>query len=235
MTDQRGQGGFRQLGDLLPKIEDMRPSADTTRDGSIPSSRDLSTTTGTKSRSSISLRLGATGSVPRRILPLAEAMATGDPEAIDRSLVASLPRSVVSRMTPVWSHSSSDVYGWDGQIIDYQPSEDTTESPPHDDVAKAAALISRVTGPCPIRTIKEELARLRATTKSRGESSEDMAVAASVYAEYLEPYPKDIVVDALRAWARTEKWWPAWSELKESLDRRMRRRKGLMGCVRGML
>ena len=53
----------------------------------------------------------------------------------------------------------------------------------------------------------------------------DLTMAA--YAEYLAEYPADVVIDALRWWARVEKWWPAWSELKELLDRRVIRRKAL--------
>jgi hypothetical protein len=103
---------------------------------------------------------------------------------------------------------------------------------PLEDIKRALWMVEQTLRPAPSVTIVNELARLKVTTKSRAEAGEDLTLMLAAYAEYLSEYPSDVVVDAMRAWARNEKFWPAWSELKESLDWRVKKRRAIQAGLR---
>ncbi len=106
---------------------------------------------------------------------------------------------------------------------------------PRGDLAASLALVDGALRPAPKTVIQSELARLRVMTKSRNENQADLTMTAAAYADALAEYPADVVADALRNWAACEKWWPAWAELKDRLDRGVRKRRALRAAlVRGM-
>ncbi len=59
-----------------------------------------------------------------------------------------------------------------------------------------------------------------------------MAFQLAIYADELANYPQDVVIDALRCWAESEQWWPAWAPLKALLDDRVKKRRALRQALR---
>lgn len=130
-----------------------------------------------------------------------------------------------SKLQPTW-HDRYDEYGWCGEFIGY-----AAVDAPAQDLMVARNLVAETTRGAPATLVKAELARLRLVTKARNETSDDLKAMFAVYAEYLSDYPPDVVAHACRWWARNEKFWPAWAELKEHLDRAMRKRKAIGKAV----
>ncbi len=100
------------------------------------------------------------------------------------------------------------------------------------DVSAAVNLVEATLKPCPAAVIGQELLRLKLRTKNRAQSEHELAFQIAIYADDLADYPQDVVVDALRYWAKNEKWWPAWAELKPLLDDRVERRRALIKVLR---
>jgi hypothetical protein len=136
---------------------------------------------------------------------------------------------VTSALRPVWDDHVGP-YGWDGEIVGYDLGG---VSLPFDAIAEARALVLAALAPAPLGTIQAELARMKISTKSRADGEAEGRLAAAVFAEYLSAYPADVVIWACRKWARTEKWWPSWAELKDLLDRGVRRRAALAKILGG--
>jgi hypothetical protein len=70
-------------------------------------------------------------------------------------------------------------------------------------------------GPGPItgNPTMDELYRLRLVTACRDSHEEDLAALFWWYAEELAAYSNEVVRTACREWSRTQKFWPALSEL----------------------
>jgi hypothetical protein len=85
--------------------------------------------------------------------------------------------------------------------------------------------------PAPGPMIAKEIARLGMVCKVRAEEVDEIKLRIGVFADELREYPADVLVDACRFWGRTEKFFPAWSELKDLLDVRVKRRKRLAAAV----
>lgn len=82
--------------------------------------------------------------------------------------------------------------------------------------------------PAPAETILKELARLELMIVPRKDGGDDNA-RRSVYADALRAYPADAAVLALRSvW----KFWPAWAELQERVERLCHRRRRLLEAAR---
>ena len=139
----------------------------------------------------------------------------------------SLPACVRSALKPVWADRVAE-YGWDGEITGYKIGN-LLEA----ERSEAYARVLVANEPAPLRIIQSELARMRVSTKSRADTEGEGKLAAAVFAENLTEYPADVVVWACRKWSRTEKWWPSWAELKDLLDRGVRRRRALLGALSG--
>jgi hypothetical protein len=115
---------------------------------------------------------------------------------------------------------------FDGQFSHYAP---ITVSP--EDRRSALELVDIALRPAPKSLILAELARLRLTTKARPECDDDLRMMAAVYAENIADYPSDVVVDALRNWARYERFWPSWAELRKELEALVKRRRSLRATL----
>jgi hypothetical protein len=62
------------------------------------------------------------------------------------------------------------------------------------------------------------LARLRALTKARNESQRELDLQAAAYVTACRHYPAFAVRHACKTLAETEKFFPAWAELKAKCD-----------------
>jgi hypothetical protein len=85
--------------------------------------------------------------------------------------------------------------------------------------------------PADTNLIDGKLAELRISTISRNASIEDLTMLFRVFGDLCAEYPADVAVDALRWWARNEKFWPALSELKVELDRRVKKRRLMLAAL----
>lgn len=169
------------------------------------------------------------GEIGAGVTRLKKALALCEPDEVDRSLQALLPPSLVQRLKPVNREFIDPVYGYDYEFIGYELSDGDI---PESDRVSARLLVDEVCRPSEPIIIFRELARLRVLTKARAESSDDLESMASIYADEMASYPQDCVVWACRKWARMEKWWPSWSELKELLDRAAKKRFALERVLR---
>jgi hypothetical protein len=100
------------------------------------------------------------------------------------------------------------------------------------DLQEARMLVAGALRPAGLSIATKELVRVSLLTKTRGgEDPVDVKTRMRVMAEQMATYPPDIVVDACRFWSNNEKFFPAWSELKDLLDVRVKRRKRLAAAV----
>lgn len=97
---------------------------------------------------------------------------------------------------------------------------------------RVLAIVEAVNVPMKEQETIFELGRLRVQTKARAEDAENMEFLLRVYAEDMREYPADIVKAACRRWARINKFFPAWAELKGEMDYLARNRKALLRVLR---
>jgi hypothetical protein len=105
------------------------------------------------------------------------------------------------------------------------------ENVPAADLERARAVVQADLLPCDDVTIAAELLRLRLTTQSKdiGDIASDVLVA--IFTDICREYPKDVVVDAMRTWSRSEVFWPAEARIRKLLDERVRRRRSLLSVL----
>jgi hypothetical protein len=119
-------------------------------------------------------------------------------------------------------------YGYDCETIGYELSLHLATQA---EIETARMLVERCMEPAADQVIKGELARLRASTKSR-EIDDDLVLVFQVMAEECASYPADVVVWALRGWARAETFYPSLAEIRDRLQRGARRRQSLLSGLR---
>lgn len=90
------------------------------------------------------------------------------------------------------------------------------------DVRAALKVVADWCRPCGGEFAAQQLGLLRTRTKMRAD--QDGKVLAMAYTDWLAAYPADVAKAACETWARTEKFFPAWAELQEPLDRLMQKR-----------
>ena len=123
---------------------------------------------------------------------------------------------------------STAEWGYDSKFVGYNFSRRDLDP---SDVRDALAVVEIALRPCPPAIVDQELLRLKILTKSQALNAEEVALQAAVYTQQLSAYPEDVVVDVLRCWRAREKWWPAWAELQELIDARMKRRIALRDAL----
>lgn len=228
MDDHQNEArGSRSIGSLATRIASS-PEALASALTTLPPS---SGTTGARSlaprpSSSTGQQLSATGAA---ILPsVAEAIALADPQALDQAIVRSLPLSVGSGLRATYRDFIDPVYGFDTEFTGFALA---MEGVLPAELMQARQMVGLHLKPAAGGLIKQELARLRVSTKSRSESADDLVMGFQVMAEECSEYPADVVVWALRGWARSEVFYPALSEIRDRLQRGARRRKALMAAL----
>lgn len=155
------------------------------------------------------------------------AMGNADAEATDKALVASLPPSLRCALRERTETLIDPNYGYDYAIVGYALGKHM----PGDDLAVGREMVAASLAPAAASVIKAELARLRASTKSRAEDDIDVAMGFQVRAEECAKYPADVVRDALRRLGRSETFYPSLSALLEALQRSARRRVSLRDAL----
>lgn len=217
---------WRTIGSLTTTLA---PSANAAASSSPASRRDTGITgwpsRGSVASSAIGPPSGATGAVAKPMLP---ALLQGrDPEATDRSIVASLPPSIRSDLRPVTEETVDPTYGWDASLVRYEVPASSSPA-----WWQAREIVAAAIMPADVQTIRLELARLRVSTKARDMPTGDLAMTLQVLAEECAEWPPDIVRAACRRWARREVWFPSLAELRDELQRVGRRRRLLAKAFR---
>ena len=182
---------------------------------------------GTTSANSLTNSLG----LPRRTaIGLAEV--PRDLPDLDR--VDSWPAQLRSLLGAArWAdYTPNDGHGWDGEIIEYGVVKNAVVTDEDAALARQYWAAYRDTcAPLDTESTVVELTKLRTKCAKRPESDADWQVTLEALLDELEPYPADLVVWALREWSAENQWWPTWKELREKLDRRVRRRRGMMASL----
>jgi pimeloyl-ACP methyl ester carboxylesterase len=214
--------GFRSIGNLTQPIVISPERLGSTLGMSLPSSE----TTGARS---LVAKPPASIGTPRSAMPaastpagIAAAMASNDPESVDRLVLASLPPSVahsLKRETRDWCDPDS---GYHFEITGYSWREPL---PPDADLDEAQALVAAAMVRAPAKVVMAELLRLAAVTKSRAESEEDQAFRFAAFRDELAEFPADVVRTALRKIARRETFFPSLAELVDQCQREFKHRR----------
>ena len=213
---QSGERGLRTIGSLTSKTGNTPSFEVTTGDGSRSRPGYSATATLPQARNTpIGMPRGVHGSGALTT----SAVAIADPDGTDRAIVKSLPRSVASILHPILSGDCHRVgYCLDGEA-------------PMGDLRSAREVVAGHLRPAPAAVIRQELARLRASTKARDEGDDDLAMRLQVLAEVCAEWPADVVVAALRGWAKAETFFPSLAEIRDALQRNGRPRQSMLRAI----
>jgi hypothetical protein len=114
-----------------------------------------------------------------------------------------------------------------GEVTGFLIKHDATDV----DIALAADLIEAAEAPLPPERLMAELVRLRFMTTTRNAGDADVATTLAAYADELSRHPGDVVRMALRS-RPGGKWWPAYEEIEEALERFGGERRMIASAVR---
>lgn len=167
---------------------------------------------GQAASSSIGRLRGGTGSVvplttvePDLPAAVEEAVATGDPRAVDKALIASLPRTL-SSLVSIATNADYEPIGLTIANVDIVPL---------DDLRTGLALVVRCLRPTLASYIAQQMAACDMVTKARPEHAMDTKARIAVFVEDLREFPADVVAEAFKFWRRTETWSPTVVDIRE--------------------
>lgn len=226
--DHRGKAGCQPIGGLIARIAGTHRTGDMTTAGSASKPTHSGTTTRQPAPAApTGMRLGEPGSVaPRNSLPAmrGEPMALSD--ATSRNPAVLLPQCVRSCLAETWI--DGDVgSGWNGVVGGYELTQPLAAEERDAAISAAESMLQ----PAGEGLIVAELGRLRMVTVSR-DVGQDLALMFAAYTDELSRYPADAIRDVLRAWPRTQRFWPSIAELVERLERIVRPRRALLDGLR---
>ncbi len=188
--------------------------------------------------SAIGRPLGETGSArpPTTLRALAPVEAPPAAEVPDvNGLVASLPQPLSSLLSTRrrWREWVDPEHGFECELVGFDLAgiEDEADAGVRATAAREAEALRQLCRPLAFPALAKELARLRVSVAKRPEGDVDYKAAVAVYAEELGKYPADLVVAALRTWARAERFWPTLAELHDRIGPKARRRLALLEAL----
>jgi hypothetical protein len=221
----RPDRGFRRIGSLTPTIANSPAVSGST----LTRSSESSVTTGRAAVTHASTGTRRSGTpVASSLSAVVAQMASGDPEATDRLLLASLPQSVARSLTPSMATWNDPAYGFDYEVTGYALA---APAPPDDDLDAARLLVATAMLPASARSVAGELARLAAVTKSRADTGEDQALRFAAFRDELGEFPIDVISSALRKIARREIFFPSLAEIRDQCQREFRHRQRLASAL----
>ena len=141
--------------------------------------------------------------------------------------MASLPASVAANLRERTREFCGE-HGFEFELLGYTLAGEISA----EDRRAATQLAVMACAPANRSLVHAELAKLWLMTAHRPQDADSGKLAAAAYADAIAPYPLDVIVDALLDWRKTEKWWPAWSELFQRLEPPMKKRRALLAAVR---
>lgn len=149
-----------------------------------------------------------------------------DFKAVEAILEQDLPESVRASLKDVWRDWTDSQGRFDCELSHYD-----FHGAPAEDVEQALAILETANKPAPPDVAAKAVTALRLRTKTRPEHANDLDALVTLFADDLSEYPADVVVDACKAWARQNKWFPSWSELIDYLDFRVRKRRRMLEAL----
>ena len=216
MDDRSPKPGSAPIGSLTSKITSSLRIVDGTGSASPMKPRSSDPATSPMPRSTpTGTPPGGTGSSEPMTSPGAMAVVAGDLQRDPGRLLKLLATSLLASR---WVTTDTDGYGMDVQPIGYELVKPISD----DDRMQLLAIVEKQLEPARPEMVVAELARVRALTVSRDQSTHDLELVAAAYAVELRQYPAEVVKQVLRAWPRSHRFWPALAELIEPMDRMMR-------------
>lgn len=88
---------------------------------------------------------------------------------------------------------------------------------PKESQAPALAAVHRAMTPARRKLVEEMIAELDCITVRRAEGEAQSALMFRAYVDRAGTYPADVIRQVVAEW--DSKWFPAWAELKERLDK----------------
>lgn len=152
-----------------------------------------------------------------------------DFQAVEGVIDRDLPETVRASLKDSWRTWT----GADGQF-DCELSRYEFGGAPDRDVDRAIAILKAANRSTPAEVAAKAVTALRLRTKARPEHKNDLDALVTIFADDLSAYPPDVVVDACKVWARENKWFPAWSELLDYLEPRVRKRRLMLDALSAM-
>jgi hypothetical protein len=152
---------------------------------------------------------------PGVVAMLSDAMNGADAAATDKRLEACLPPLVQSRI------GSGDL------VANFLPLIASLRRVPAADAANALAVLEAACRPADASVVLAELTRCFSVTKARDDGDANLQATLTVMLEELDDFPPDVIRDALRSWARQERFRPSLAEVREYCWARFGRRHTL--------
>lgn len=207
-----------RLGSLVPAISPMRPgSASTpnacskTYEAGPPMPRPAG------GRSETPAHSGAAGAVAMP-MPVAIARDSPDPARTERALIACLPPRLRSSLR----EKLSDEY----ELVGFELLRPLVAS----EAETVVAWLDELDRPASHPELVQEITRCLLLTRAAKQDQQDQALRLAALAQELKAFPADVVIAAMRQWARREKWWPTLADLRDACQHAMRVRRSLRHC-----
>lgn len=158
-------------------------------------------------------------------------LAKAKPGQVDEAIPAWLPRSVSCRIRerryqPRVDGPSDPQRNF--ELLGYELDDGFDE----DDGRESLRLLEMLNARAVLKDCQNELARLKMLTAARTTGQDDLVAQIAIYAEELTEYSIDVVRDACRAWAKHERWFPAWADLRTACEERVMKRRAILSGLR---
>ena len=143
-------------------------------------------------------------------------------------------QSLPALLLPLISFETSSITGSDGQFDGVKVTRCTiARDAPEEVIRDGLAAIYAQLRPCGGEFAVQQLALLKARTKSRPDA--DQALTAAAYGDWLAEYPADVAKAACEEWARGMVFWPAWADLQRICDRLVSKRIAIRRALQAAL
>lgn len=224
--DESRSGHSRPIGSLMSETLPSLSARAERPNGSSEKARAAVTTTSAKGTSlPTTTRHGGHGSAtPTTSLPAIVAR-TDLRDRLHRNPAQFLRPSLRSAVAATWADGDTG-NGWDGHVSRYEITRPLSD----EEHAQALAFVDEALAPANEDFVLAELARLRALTVSR-DIGQDLTLVLSAYADELMRYPADAILEVLRAWPKSNRFWPGMAELEEHLGSLVAPRKALRDAL----
>ncbi len=92
------------------------------------------------------------------------------------------------------------------------------------------AWLDEIDRPAAHAELVQEITRCLMLTRAARQDRQDQTLRLAALTQELKAFPGDVVIAALRQWARKERWWPTLAELRDDCRQAMRVRRSLRRC-----
>ena len=104
-----------------------------------------------------------------------------------------------------------------------------------EDLMTAHQVVRMHTAPLTKQEMLPAIAEMLVLCKRRKDDAEELQLTIEAFRERLSAYPADIVKKVLKDWPNENMFTPSWFELKDRLDVKARRRKGIWEALKTLV